>query len=189
MRSTPWARRRGFRNPLGAVVTLVAIGIIAVVVALLLPPEPALTGRASAVDGDTLRIGNARIRLLGLDAVELDQTCTNAAGAEWPCGREVRSFLAKLSDAGTTICAADGRDRYRRVLAHCSTNGADLGEQLVRAGWAVAELEYGLALAEARLNRRGIWSGHFDDPAEWRRTHGAETFDLWAWLLGLLGRW
>jgi endonuclease YncB( thermonuclease family) len=188
MRTMPWARRRRFRNPLGAVAALVAIGVIALGVALLLPPEPALSGQASAVDGDTLRIGETRIRLIGLDAVELDQTCTDAAGAEWPCGREARSFLDKLADAGATSCTATGRDRYRRVLAHCSTHDADLGEQLVRAGWAVAELEYGLALAEARLNGRGIWAGRFDDPAEWRRNHGTEAFDLWAWLMGLFGR-
>ena len=188
MRGTPWPRRRSFRNPLGAVVTLVAIAAIAGVAALFWPPQATLVGRAYAVDGDTLRIGETRIRLLGLDAVELDQTCIDAAGAEWPCGREARSFLDKLSDGGPTSCAAEGRDKYRRVLAHCSANKADLGEQLVRAGWATAELEYGLALAEARLNGRGIWVGRFDDPAEWRRTHGADSFDLWAWLMGLLGR-
>ena len=188
MRRTVWPRQRRFRNPLGAVATLVAIAAIAAIAALFWPPQATLTGRASAVDGDTLRIGDTRIRLIGLDAVELEQSCIDANGAEWPCGREARSFLASLSDGGTTTCAADGRDRYRRVLAHCSTDKADLGEQLVRAGWATAELEYGLALADARLNGRGIWAGRFDDPADWRRNRGVDTFDLWAWLMGLLAR-
>lgn len=188
MRPTPWSRRRSVRNPLGAVVTLVAIGLLAALAALLWPPPASFSGRAAAVDADTLRIGDTRIRLLGLDAVELDQTCTDAAGRPWPCGREARSFLAGLTTGETTICAADGRDRYRRVLAHCSAEGADLGEQIVRAGWATAELEYGLALAEARLNGRGIWSGRFDDPAEWRRHHGADSFDFWSWLVGLFDR-
>jgi endonuclease YncB( thermonuclease family) len=188
MRRTVWPRQRRFRNPLGAVATLVGIAAIATIAALFWPPQATLSGRASAVDGDTLRIGDTRIRLLGLDAVELDQTCTDANGAEWQCGHEARSFLAGLTNGGTTSCAADGRDRYRRVLAHCSTNKADLGEQLVRAGWATTEVEYSFALAEARLNARGIWAGRFDDPAEWRRAHGAETLDLWAWLMGLLGR-
>ena len=123
-----------------------------------------------------------------LDAVELDQTCIDSAGAEWQCGREARTFLSQLTANGSTDCAADGHDRYRRVLARCSTGSVDLGDRIVRAGWAVAELEYGVALAEARLNGRGIWSGRFDDPAEWRRNHGADSFDFWSWLMGLFGR-
>jgi len=188
MRGTPWSRRRGFRNPIGAVVTLLAIAVLVVIVALFLPPEPMLSGRATAVDGDTLRIGERRIRLLGLDAVELDQTCTDQSAASWPCGRDARAFLAGLTKGEATICASAGRDRYRRVLAHCSVRQADLGEQLVRAGWATADLEYGLALADARFNGRGIWAGTFDDPAQWRREHGADAFDLGSWLMGLLGR-
>lgn len=140
------------------------------------------------MDGDTIRIGETRIRLVGLDAVELDQTCVDGSGAQWPCGREARSFLEALSKGAETTCAADGRDRYRRVLARCATRHADLGEQVVRAGWAVAELEYAVALAEARLNGRGIWAGRFDEPAEWRRHHGSEPFDLWSWLMRLVGR-
>lgn len=188
MRSTPWARRRSTRNPLGAVLTLVAIALITVVVALLLPPEAALSGRASAVDGDTLRIGDTRIRLLGFDAVELDQTCSDAGGTDWSCGREARAVLDELTGNGDTVCTADGSDRYRRVLARCTAGGADLGDSMVRAGWAVADFEYGLALAEARLNGRGIWAGIFDDPAEWRRRRGERGDDFWSWLMGWVGR-
>lgn len=188
MRGTPWPRGRRVRNPLGALATLAAIALVAALAALFWPPSASISGRASAVDGDTLRISETRIRLLGLDAVEFDQTCSDAKGNSWPCGREAHAFLRELTKGGTTTCAADGRDRYRRVLARCSVLGADLGEQIVRAGWAVAELEYGVALAEARLNGRGIWAGRFDDPAAWRRDHGQDTFDFWAWLWGLLGR-
>jgi endonuclease YncB( thermonuclease family) len=163
-----------------------AIALLTAVAALFWPPQTTLAGRAEAVDGDTLRIGGTRIRLLGLDAVELDQTCTDAAGKDWPCGREARSFVAGLVE-GTTSCASDGRDQYRRVLARCQIEGADIGDQIVRAGWATADLEYGLAVAEARLNGRGIWSGSFDDPAEWRRNNSRDSFDFWAWLQQLLG--
>lgn len=188
MRATAWPRRRRFRNPLEAVATLVIIAVLAALAALFWPPSDTLAGRATAVDGDTLRIGETRIRLIGLDAVELDQTCVNGEGANWNCGREAQHFLASLIADATTSCASDGRDRYRRVLAHCRVGNGDLGEQMVRAGWAVAELQYGVALAEARFNGRGIWSGTFEDPAKWRADRGADSFDLWAWLLGLIGR-
>lgn len=189
MRATAWPRRPRSRNPLGALLTLAAIAVIAVIAGLFWPPAASLSGRATAVDGDTLRIGDTRIRLIGLDAVEFDQICADAAGSDWPCGREARRFLDRLTDAGSATCAADGRDRYRRVLARCAVGSADLGEQIVRAGWAVAELEYGLALADARLNARGIWAGRFDDPAKWRADRGADNFDLWAWLMSWFGRW
>lgn len=188
MRATAWPRRRRPRNLLGALATLAAIAVIAVIAGLLWPPATTLSGRASAADGDTLRIGETRIRLVGFDAVEFDQTCTDTKGIEWACGRDARAFLDGLVDRGETSCASEGRDRYRRVLARCRTAGDDLGEQIVRAGWAVADLEYGLALADARLNNRGIWAGRFDDPAKWRADRGADNFDLWAWLMALFGR-
>jgi endonuclease YncB( thermonuclease family) len=188
MRASPsWARRRS-RNPLGSLATLVVIAAIAVVAALFWPPPPSIMGQAFAVDGDTLRIGETRIRLVGLDAVEFDQTCTDPQGADWRCGEKAHAFLRDLTRGANTRCAAEGSDRYRRVLARCSIRGADIGEQIIRAGWAVADLEYSVALADGRLNRRGIWAGRFIDPADWRRSRGAEPFDLWSWLMGLVGR-
>ena len=188
MRTTPWSRSGRFRNPLGAVATLLAIAAIAIVVALLQPPSEAMTGQAQVVDGDTLRVGSKRVRLIGLDAVELEQPCTDAMGKDWGCGYAARSFLAQAVAGVTTRCRPEGRDRYGRTLAKCEASGGDLGEAIVRAGWAVADLEYGLALADARLARRGIWAGRFEDPAAWRRSHGGEDFDLWAWLRSWFGR-
>jgi endonuclease YncB( thermonuclease family) len=173
---------------MGTLVVLVAIALLAGVVAWLQPPGEPLAGRATAVDGDTLRIGSSRIRLTGLDAVELDQRCIDAKGGDWKCGYSARDFLADAVKSRDVTCSRQGRDRYGRVLAKCAAGPGDLGEAIVKAGWAVADLEYGLALMEARTNRRGIWSGKFDDPADWRRSHGAESFDFWAWLMGLFNR-
>ena len=188
MQPSQWSRRRRFRNPMGTIVVLVAIALIAGAVTWLQAPDAQLSGRAEAVDGDTLRIGSARIRLIGLDAVELDQTCTNARGEEWGCGFAARAFVADALKGREADCTRDGRDRYGRVLAKCGAGQGDLGDAIVRAGWATADLEYGLALLDARTNSRGIWSGKFDDPAEWRRSHGADNFDFWAWLMGLFNR-
>jgi len=74
------------------------------------------------------------------------------------------------------------------VLARCRVGDTDLGDAIVSAGWAVADLEYALPLAEARINRRGIWSGEFVDPADWRRQKADPEFDFWGWLLGLFNR-
>jgi endonuclease YncB( thermonuclease family) len=188
MRRVRWRGRRAPQRLLSGLAVLAAIALLALVAGLLQPPGARLAGAATAVDGDTLRLGETRIRLVGLDAVELDQSCTGGDGARWDCGRAARAFLAGLAAGRQTACVAEGRDRYSRVLARCDGGEGDFGAAVVRAGWAVAEAEYALALAEARLNGRGIWAGRFDDPADWRRSHGDGGFDLWAWLLGLIGR-
>ena len=51
------------------------------------PLPPRFSGAAIAADGDSLRLGTDRIRLVGIDAPELTQVCWDASGAEWPCGR------------------------------------------------------------------------------------------------------
>ncbi len=51
---------------------------IALVAALLLIPVTALaeiTGKPRIIDGDTIEIGGARIRLHGIDAPEAGQSC------------------------------------------------------------------------------------------------------------------
>ncbi len=187
MRFALGGRRGRARNPLGAVAVLVAIALVAGLVSLLQPPEKPLSGTATAIDGDTLRLAGQRVRLTGLDAVERAQTCA-VDGRDWPCGEAAHAFLAAAVGGTTTTCTPAGHDRYGRVLATCTAGGRDLGDALVRAGWAVADPGYALALAEARLARRGIWAGRFDDPADWRRRHDAGEDDFWGWLRSLVAR-
>jgi len=185
MRGTRWSRRGPRRSPLGAIATLAAIALIAGLAALVFAPPATLVGQARAIDGDSLAIGETRIRLLGLDAVEYAQTCTRE-GEDWPCGRQARDFLRDLVVKGETRCTSDRRDQYGRALAYCSIRDGDLGDAIVRAGYAIADLEYAVPLADARLNRRGIWAGSFIDPAEFRRTHDSASPSFWDWLLSLL---
>jgi len=180
MRPPRRSPRRRSRSPLGAIVVLACIAALAALVALV-APTTTLRGEARAVDGDTLNIAGTPIRLVGFDAVELDQTCLRD-GTEWPCGREARAHLADLVAGREAVCVSAGRDRYRRELARCEAGDGDLGAAMVRAGWAVADPEYALALAEARLGHRGIWNSRFDDPAVWRRTRGEGDADPWSWL-------
>jgi endonuclease YncB( thermonuclease family) len=165
----------------GIAASLLAIGVLWGLVTLFTPSGALLTGRATAVDGDTLRLAGSRVRLVGLDAPELDQSCTRA-GESWPCGTEARAFVAGLIDGRDTACTPAGRDRYRRILAHCRVGDRDLGEAIVAAGWAVPDLEYALAAAPARASGTGIWAGPFESPAQWRRDRGEGS--LLDWLLG-----
>ena len=161
---------------------LVVVGIAATLAIWLQPPLKPITGHAATIDGDTLKFGSLRVRLTGLDAPEFDQTCTAADGHEWACGTGASAFLAGLVGRQTIVCVRSGRDRYGRALAKCSAEGRDLGAQIVAAGWAVSDRDYGAEELTARTAGRGIWAGKFVIPAEWRRTHGSAQPGLWEWI-------
>jgi endonuclease YncB( thermonuclease family) len=137
-------------------------------------PSPTRRLTVTVTDGDSLRAGDERIRLIGVDAPELRQTCRDASGSEWDCGRAARTRMADLVARGTVACDARGQDRYGRTLAVCSSGDiADVGERLVRDGYAVdyGGGDYATAEREARSAGRGIWAGSFERPQEWRRQH------------------
>ena len=176
-----WGRRQRFPREFGAAVVVVALLLAAFAIDRLRAPSNALAGHAAAVDGDTLRLGSTRIRLTGLDAPELDQTCTDARGA-WPCGEQARAFVVSALVQRPVSCAPSGRDVYGRTLASCAVNGSDLGQAIVAAGWAVSDGGYFNDEAAARSAGRGIWSGAFEPPAQWRRDHGLPEPGLWDWI-------
>jgi endonuclease YncB( thermonuclease family) len=147
--------------------------------------EPPLVGRASAVDGDTLRLGSTRIRLVGLDAPELDQVCTDAAGATWTCGEAARSALGQIVAGGPVSCASQGYDQYGRVLARCRVAGTDAGARIVAQGLAIANGDYVSEERAAREGKLGMWRGTFATPRSWR--DGVRGFDLWTWLRSWFG--
>ena len=126
----------------------------------------------TAIDGDSLRAANEEIRLVGIDAPELFQTCRDERGGEWACGREAHALLRAFLSHGRVECAAASKDRYGRTLAICSAGPViDVGEAMVRAGYAVDFMSGGYrgAEAEARAEKRGIWRGTFERPQDWRR--------------------
>jgi endonuclease YncB( thermonuclease family) len=127
---------------------------------------------AVATDGDTLGTADGRIRILGIDAPELLQICRDEHGHPWACGREAHARLRALVASGLLECRPSSADRYGRTLATCSTRTTpDIGEAMVRAGYAVSfmSVRYWLAELDARWNKRGLWRGSFDRPQAWRR--------------------
>ncbi len=139
------------------------------------PQEAPVTGHAMVADGDTLTVAGIRIRLIDIDAPELEQTCRDPGGDEWPCGRQASGELRSHIRGHDLTCRPKGRDQYGRVLATCVLpDGSDINAWMVRQGWATvsgAANVYGAQEAEARAARRGIWSGSFMPPREWRRRH------------------
>ena len=129
-------------------------------------------GRAGATDGDTLRLSGLPIRLAGIDAPELRQTCTRE-DRPYPCGADARAELARLAEGAIVRCRIEERDRYDRSVATCRVGADDVGAALVRRGFALSyEGRYRREEAEARAAKAGLWSGAFTEPQRWRRENG-----------------
>jgi endonuclease YncB( thermonuclease family) len=147
-------------------------------------PGTPIMGRAWVVDGDSIRIGGVSIRLDGIDAPEWDQTCGDGKGQTWRCGLMASRQLRDQVRGREISCRPRAHDRYGRTLATCSlSNGTNLNGWLVRQGWAVAtgfSSIYGAEEAEAKSERRGIWSGSFMFPWEWRQQKSARSRFRWS---------
>ncbi len=78
-----------------------------------------ITGKPRIVDGDTIHIGKIKIRLHGIDAPEMKQTCRTSKGEEQLCGMLAKQALEKLVRGQDVTCKGDKRDRYKRLIAVC----------------------------------------------------------------------
>ena len=145
--------RGGDRRPLLARKTTLTILLVGVVVVLLLlsvllsdPPDGGTPGNGSAeyfegpvtkiVDGDTLYVGNVKIRLVLVDTPEVGEN-----GFE-----EATQFAAGLCPVGSnaTVDQDDDQlyDRYGRMLAVVYCGGKNLNEELLEEGHAVILTQY-----------------------------------------------
>lgn len=135
-----------------------------------------LAGRARVIDGDTIEIHGQHIRLLDVDAPESKQTCTYDDGTEWRCGQQAALKLADWIDGRHVTCRSEKLDQFGRHLANCSVGGDNLSQWLAINGWAVPFRTCGCEAVRAaswgaELNERGIWSGSFIMPWEWRKAN------------------
>jgi endonuclease YncB( thermonuclease family) len=142
-----------------------------------------LTGPARVVDGDTIEVQGQRVRLHGIDAPEIRQTCTRSEATlgvgtdavPWDCGVAARRHLKELIARRPVICQPLDKDRYGRTVARCFVGepNTDLGGWLVRQGLAVAYTRYSTDYlpqeAVAKGARLGVWAGSFIQPEQWRK--------------------
>ena len=126
-------------------------------------------------DGDSLRSGELRIRLFGIDAPEKNQQCIDGNGADWACGMAAQKALETLvANAPYLQCDLIDVDRYRRVVMRCFDGKTDLAAALVRVGLALAYRRYSARYIvneeTAKAAKLGIWAGTFTEPWVWRRS-------------------
>ncbi len=133
-----------------------------------------ITGKASVIDGDTLRIEGREFHLFGIDAAEPEQRC-RLDGVEYPCGAMATARLAELSLGRTIVCEGQEKTRTGELLAVCRVGDRILNEEMVAEGWALAytkESDLYLPVQErAKRAKSGLWRGEFVRPWLWRLKH------------------
>jgi endonuclease YncB( thermonuclease family) len=132
-----------------------------------------ITGTAKVREGDTVVIGNSRIRLGAIDAPSVDQLCLNSKGERWTCGVAARDELIKHADNKTWTCHTNqAADRRGRIVARCDVDGEDIQKWMVRGGWALSYVRFSHDYDEdekaARDAKAGMWQGAFIAPWDWR---------------------
>jgi len=174
-----------YRRPVASAL----VGVVALAVLSLMPPSEtaarsvgdsgSLSGRARVIDGDTLEISGRRVRLEGIDAPEMAQTCGRNPSGTWKCGAVAADRLAALIGRHTVTCESRGNDKYGRMLGICFVDGRDINAEMVRQGLAWAFVKYSRTYvrqeSEARTARVGVWQGEAAPAWEYREKHWASA--------------
>lgn len=137
-----------------------------------------LAGLVRVIDGDTIDVGAIRVRLFGIDAPEMSQTCRKKdakdQGGLWRCGVWVRDELRKRISGRKAICENRGIDRYGRVIGVCRVDGQDIARELVRDGLAFAYRRYSMDYVgvekAAEGSQRGLWGSIVQTPEKFRHS-------------------
>jgi len=132
-----------------------------------------ISGVASIIDGDTIKISKKSIRFYGIDAPEKKQKCIKNS-KKYNCGQAATDALIKKIQGKQVICKVQKKlDRYKRYIGICFIEKIDINKWLVRSGYAVAYKKYSKDYIGdekyANKNKLGLWSGSFTRPEKWRK--------------------
>ena len=132
-----------------------------------------ISGFASIIDGDTIKILKKSIRLYGIDTPEKKQKCIKNL-QEYNCGKVATNALIQKIDGRQVVCKVQNKlDRYKRYIGICFVEKINLNKWLVRNGYAVAYRKYSKNYIDdeeyAKKKKLGMWSGTFIQPEKWRK--------------------
>jgi len=113
---------------------VIAACLLGIVLALLVERAWGAEPNIVAVDGDTIYVGDEKIRIVGLDAPETYQA---RCESERLRGHRATAHLRGLLASGAVTLRRQGRDRYGRRLAHVYVDGRDVARLMIEAGHAV----------------------------------------------------
>ncbi len=134
---------------------------------------PAISSVSRVVSGDTLTLGNQIVKLYGVAAPDISQTCADSSGRGYRCGQQSVSWLSGWLADNTIKCHILAKDDRGVLTGVCMLGPYDIGAALINSGWAVADIRqtqiYLPYQNQALSNRRGLWQGEFYMPWDWQK--------------------
>jgi endonuclease YncB( thermonuclease family) len=146
--------------------------LVALAIGLAAAAPAEVVGPARVVDGDPFTFGAERVRLWGVDAPEGRQVCQDAKGQGYACGDAARDQLVALIGGRIVRCAVRDRDPYRHAVSRCAAGSTDLGEAMIRAGWAIDYVQFSRGPTRRRRLRRAERGAAFGPAASRRHRLG-----------------
>ncbi len=136
--------------PVGVLTIAAAVGAVIGVglpadMSAISPGDSGIVTGCTVTDGDTIRCGEERIRLLGIDAPELPGHCRQGRNCA-PGDPYASKQSLILGMSGTIHIERYGQDRYGRTLSGLSGDNGDL------SCW---QLEHGQAVYKPRWDDAG----------------------------------
>jgi endonuclease YncB( thermonuclease family) len=130
------------------------------------------------VEGDSVSVNGQIVKLWGIDAPDLKQTCTTRQGQSYDCFTPAKNMLAGFIGQNQVTCYIRGQDRHGQKVGTCAVGDLDLAALMVRAGWALAYFDlspqYIELEADAQARKRGLWAGKLEPPWSWRSRQNRE---------------
>tara|TARA_B100000686_G_scaffold343837_1_gene425346 strand:+ start:692 stop:1216 length:525 start_codon:yes stop_codon:yes gene_type:complete len=137
-----------------------------------------IQGRALVLDGDTIRIGNKKIRFSGIDSPESfyrgkKQYCY-LNKKKISCGDLAkRKLKEKIKNNQISCNIENNKDFFKRLLGECFLNNISLSKFMVRNGYAFdykkySKSKYAKDEKYAKDNKLGLWLMKFEYPWVWR---------------------
>lgn len=128
-----------------------------------------VSGTATVMGGDMLRVAGRMLVLHGADAPETGQVCFSGRSITWKCGDKAQEALRGFADGRYVSCLMKKPLGENAATAVCETNGiGDIGAAMVRSGMAVVPRKFDTRYvgeeATARARSAGVWVGSFDMP-------------------------
>ena len=150
----------GAKNAMRAAAVLT--GLLSVLPAL----AAGLVGKANIVDGSTLFLAGKKIEIAGIVAPEPGQMCSRPDASTYACGQMATFALAGIVETQWVTCRPSGEGEGGALRAACFIGPYDIGAEMIRLGWAVADPSdpaaaagnYAAIEAAARAAGRGLWS-------------------------------
>ncbi len=124
-------------------------------------------GEADVISGNEIVVGKKTVRLFGMSAPGLKDTCT-VDGVDLKCGVIAWAELIALADGRPISCDIEelppesGKPSTSGLYGTCYIGETDVNEALVRSGWANAVPEhtdrYEVDETDAKESGRGLWA-------------------------------